>query len=322
MKANHAHIIKKTPILRWLLAASMVLTCTACEKISNKAHHLKDKLSNTQAPAESPDLPKMADGITAIRDIAYGTHPRQKMDVYLPKDALNAPTIVMMHGGGWTTGDKSSPLIYINKVNRWGPKGFIVVSVGTRLMPDADVYGQIQDLAQAVVTAQKRAPEWGGNPEKMMLMGHSTGGTMAAVLSAKPSLVTNLGGRRWLGTFVLDASSLDIERTMRLWHPEMFKYAYGADSSQWPSASPYALIDSQSIPYFIACATFRPDSSCEQAELFKEEKAKPLNVRVEISPQKLNHGEVNDKLGLRSNYTYSAELFMASLDPEVAKRLD
>lgn len=304
-----------------LLAAIIVLTCVACEKISNKAHSIKDKLTDTQAPAENPYLPKMVDGITAIRDIAYGSHPRQKMDVYLPKDAKNAPMIVMMHGGGWTTGDKNGSLIYINKVNRWGPKGFIIISVGTRLMPEADVYAQVQDLTQAVVTAQKRASEWGGDAEKLILMGHSTGGTMTAVLSAKPSLVTNLGGKRWLGTFVLDASSLDIERTMRLWSPEMFKYAYGADASRWPSASPYALINAQAVPFFIACATFRPDSPCEQAALFKEEKAKPLNVRVEISPQRLNHGDVNDKLGLRSSYTYAAEVFMASLDPELAKRL-
>jgi arylformamidase len=314
------NIIRKVLNLRWLLVASLVFSCAACEKISNKAHALKDKLTDTQAPAENPYLPKMTEGITVIHDVAYGTHSRQKMDVYLPKESKNAPMIVMMHGGGWGSGDKSDPLIYINKVNRWGSKGFIVISVGTRLMPDADVYGQVQDLTQAVVTVQKRADEWGGDGEKLILMGHSTGGTMAAVLAAKPSLVTDLGGKRWLGTFVLDASSLDIERTMRLWSPEMFKYTYGADASKWPSASPYALIDEQATPYFIACATFRPDSSCEQAELFKE-KADTFKVRVEISPQRLNHGEINDKLGLRSSYTRAAEVFMASLDPEIAKQL-
>lgn len=314
------NVIKKLLDLPWFLIASLVFTCTACEKISNKAHKLKDKLTDTQAPAENPYLPKMVDGVTVIRDIAYGTHPRQKMDVYLPKDSKNAPIIVMLHGGGWASGDKSDPLIYINKVNRWGSKGFIVVSVGTRLMPDADVYGQVQDLTQAVVSTQKRAAEWGGNAEKLILMGHSTGGTMAAVLAAKPSLVTDLGGKRWLGTFVLDASSLDIERTMRLWSPEMFKYTYGSDTNKWNDASPYALIDGDATPFFIACATFRPDSSCEQAELFKE-KADTFKVRVEISPQRLNHGEVNDKLGTRSSYTRSAEVFMASLDPEIAKRL-
>lgn len=312
--------VKFPQIFHWFAIASLALSCAACEEVSNKTHKLKDKLANTQPPAGNPYLPTIAKDITASKDIAYGTHPRQKFDVYLPQGAKNAPMIVMMHGGGWTTGDKSGPLIYINKVNRWGTKGFIVVSVGTRLMPDADVYAQVQDLAQALVTVQKRATEWGGDPERLFLMGHSTGGTMAAVLSAKPSLVTGLGGKRWLGTFVLDASSLDIERTMRLWHPDMFSYAYGKDASLWPNASPYALIDENAIPYFIACATFRPDNSCEQAELFKE-KANTLKVRVEISPQRLNHGEVNDHLGLKSHYTRKAEAFMSSLDSEVAKKL-
>lgn len=312
--------IKNLWTLRLLLVASLALSCVACDKVSSKAHELKDKLTNTQVPVENLNQPTLAENISAVHDIAYGTHPRQKLDVYLPKEAKSAPMIVMMHGGGWTTGDKSGALIYSNKANRWVTKGFILVSVGTRLMPDADVYAQIQDLAQALATAQKHATEWGGDPEKLFLMGHSTGGTMVAVLSAEPSLVTNLGGKHWLGTIVLDASSLDIERTMRLWHPDMFSYAYGKDASHWPKASPYALINANAIPYFIACGTFRPDSSCEQAELFKE-KAQQFNIRVEISPQQLNHGEVNDHLGLESNYTRNVEAFMSSLDNEVAKKL-
>ena len=307
-------------ILRLLLVTSSALSCVACDKVSSKVHALKELLTNIQTPVESLNQPKLAENIVAVRDIAYGAHPRQKLDVYLTKEAKNAPMIVMMHGGGWTTGDKTGALIYINKANRWITKGFILVSVGTRLMPDADVYAQIQDLAQAVATVQKRATEWGGDPEKLFLMGHSTGGTMAAVLSAKPSLVTDLGGQRWLGTVVLDASSLDIERTMRLWHPDMFTYAYGKDTSTWTKASPYALINADSIPYFIACGTFRPDSSCEQAELFKE-KAQQFNIRVNISPQQLNHGEVNDQLGLESSYTHDVEAFMSALDNEVAKKL-
>jgi acetyl esterase/lipase len=314
------HIKKLQTLLRWFFLASLAFSCTACEKINNKAHRLKDKLTNTQAPTPNLQSPEIAEGISTIRDIAYGTHPKQKFDVYVPEDAKNAPIIVMLHGGGWTTGDKASPLIYINKLNRWGPKGFIIVSTGTRLMPDADVYGQLQDLTQALVTIQKRAAEWGGNPTKLFLMGHSSGGTLVAALSAKPSLVTDLGGKRWLGTFVLDASSLDIERTMRLWHPDMFTYAYGKDASRWPSASPYALIDENAIPYFIACASSRPDSSYEQATLFKA-KAEQFKIEVEISLQQLNHGEVNDHLGLASDYTVSAENFMRRLDSEVAKKL-
>ncbi len=313
-------MIKNLRFLRWLMCLIVAFSCAACEKISNKALKLKNKLNNTPTNTEYANLPTMVVGIETILDVAYGAHPKQKVDIYLPENANNAPIIVMMHGGGWTSGDKRGLLAYVNKVNRWGPKGFIFVSVGTRLMPEADVYTQLQDLTQAVVSIQKHASEWGGNPEKLILMGHSSGGTLVATLSAKPSLVTDLGGKRWLGTILLDASSLDIERTMRLWSHGMFTYAYGKDTKKWSIASPYALIDTHAIPFFIACSTFRPDNACEQAELFKE-KASQLNIRVDISRQKLNHGEINDHLGLNNDFTQSIEAFMRSLDANVAQLL-
>lgn len=268
--------------------------------------------------SEPSVIAPMVSGVKVIKDFAYGKHKKQRMDIYVPENVHEAPIIMMMHGGGWTTGDKNG--VPVNIVNRWAPKGFVVISVGTRLMPKADVYAQINDLAQSVVTTQKHAAEWGGDPAKLMLMGHSSGGTMVSVLAAKPSLVTALGGVRWLASFALDSSSLDIPRTMRLWSPDMFTYAYGETPENWLSASPINLLSSESIPMFIACSTQRPDGSCEQAELFVEE-AKKFKLRTQIVQQNFDHGGVGFQLGLDPEYTNAAEVFMASLDSEVARRL-
>jgi len=296
----------------------LAILLSACEK----AHTLGQKIHHAIFKTEEnlTTIPMVAN-VKVIRDVSYGPHARHRMDIYAPEQAKNAPVLVILHGGGWTSGEKDAPLIYINKVNRWVPKGFIVISVETRLMPEADVYAQIADFAQAVAEIQKNASTWGANSDDLMLMGHSSGGTIASVLSANPTLVTNLGGKPWLATFSLDSSSLDIARTMRLWKPDMFSYAYGGDAKKWANASPYDLVNKHSIPMFIACSTFRPDSSCEQAQLFKE-KADTFNMKIEISAQKLNHGEINDALGTDSAYTKSAEAFMASLDPRIARLLN
>lgn len=326
-------------ILKFLSILSLAFSVSACEKAHTFSEKIKHFLFHSEeahlknspgspsqdaktasAQAQNPQTIAMVENVKIIRDVAYGTHPKQRMDIYAPAHAKHAPVIVFLHGGGWTSGEKDAPIIYIHKVNRWVPKGLIVISVETRLMPEANVYAQVQDFAQAVASAQQHATDWGGDADQFILMGHSSGGTIASVLSADPKRVTDLGGKRWLATFSLDSSSLDIERTMRLWKPDMFTYAYGNDAKKWPSASPFALLNQDSIPIFIACSMFRPDSSCEQAQLFKE-KADTFSIKIEISPQKLNHGEVNDMLGTDSAYTESAEAFMATLDSSVANLL-
>ncbi len=297
----------------------------ACDDVYAVAGKVKARIKAFGLDIKEENIPQivipMVSGVKITKEVAYGQHKKQTMDIYAPKGADNAPVILILHGGGWTGGDKSEPLVYINKVNRWVPKGFIVISMGARLMPDADVYAQIEDLSLAVKTVQKRAVQWGGDASRLMLMGHSSAGTMVSVLAANPNLVTDLGGKRWLASFALDSSSLDIPRTMRLWQPDMFSHAYGKDAAKWPAASPIDLLNRQSIPLFIACSTQRRDSSCEQARLFAEQ-AEKFKIVTKIVEQNLSHGEVNDRLGIDREYTDAVEAFMASLDTEVARRLN
>ncbi len=309
--------------IRLVMTVVALLSLAACDQSDSLTKQVKNySLSAWQVftgqsiDTEIPLVP----GVETIKDIAYGTHIKQRLDVYKLADVWNAPIIMHMHGGGWTSGDKNDPLTYANKVNRWVPKGFVVISVDTRLMPEADVYAQINDLAKAVAYVQKHASKWGGDGSKLMLMGHSSAGTMVSVLAANPSIVTKLGGQRWLASFAIDSSSLDIARTMRLWSPDMFTYAYGTDAQNWLAASPIGLLSRESLPMLIACSLQRGDGPCEQAELFAIE-ARKLDVITKITPQDFDHGGVDFNLGVDAVYTDTVETFMASLDTEVARLL-
>ena len=66
------------------------------------------------------DIPMAAD-IEVIKNISYGNHKKQRMDIYKQANAKRAPIIMNLHGGGWSSGDKNESLSYINKVNRWVP---------------------------------------------------------------------------------------------------------------------------------------------------------------------------------------------------------
>src|SRR5205085_12599850 len=106
------------------------------------------------------------DNVRVIRDVAYGTDPLQKLDVYIPPNAKNAPVIFMVHGGGWNRGDKSSKTVVENKLAHFASRGFLFISVNNRLLP-TDPIQQAKDVARALAFAQSKAAAWGGDPAKL-----------------------------------------------------------------------------------------------------------------------------------------------------------
>ncbi|MDD2266880.1 alpha/beta hydrolase [Sulfuricurvum sp.] len=245
-----------------------------------------------------------------MMDVAYGSDKKQRLDVYLPSNPQNAPVIVMVHGGAWKIGDKRSENVVNNKKARWNPKGIIFVSVNYRLLPDADPLKQADDVASALAYVQKHASEWGGDTNKIVLMGHSAGAHLVDLLSSDPNRYPNL--KPWLGTVSLDSAAMDIPKVMSMKHYDFYDEAFGTDPAYWADASPYQRLSSHAVPMLLVCSTERPDKPCGQTESFVQ-KAKSMNLRAEMTPQALKHKEINDELGLESNYTKVVEDFMRSL---------
>lgn len=259
-------------------------------------------------------------GITVVRNVAYGTDPRQRFDVYAPAHAGHAPVILMVHGGGWRRGDKAARGVIENKIARWLPRGFIVISTNYRMRPVTAPLQQAQDVARALALAQRRASEWGGDPDRFILMGHSAGAHLIALLSAEPALATAQGARPWLGTISLDSGSLDVVQTMQARHLPLFDQAFGPDPAGWLAASPYQQMQARMPPFLAVCSSRRRDS-CPQAHAFVD-KALAFGGRASMLEEDLSHGEIDQQLGLPSNYTRAVEQFMRTLDPGVARRLD
>jgi acetyl esterase/lipase len=131
--------------------------------------------------------------------VAYGGDAAQRFDVYAPREAKGAPVIFMVHGGSWFYGDKRETAVVEHKVERWAPKGYVFISVNYRMVPKADPLEQARDVARALAFAQSRAKEWGGDPSKFILMGHSAGAHLVGLLSANPAEAVKLGAKPWLG---------------------------------------------------------------------------------------------------------------------------
>jgi arylformamidase len=243
-----------------------------------------------------------------LEDIAYGPDESQRMDIYLPRQPVGAPVIFMVHGGAWRLGDKAAQAVVDNKVARWVSRGLIFISANYRMLPHTGPVEQAQDVARALATAQSQAASWGGDPAKFILMGHSAGAHLVALLAASPQRFFALGVRPWLGTVLLDSAALDVVTLMGQPHARLYDQAFGRDPAYWRAASPWHALSSDATAMLVVCSS-RRDDSCPQAESFVA-RAISLGVKATALAQDLSHRDINMRLGLEGAYTERVEAFM------------
>jgi acetyl esterase/lipase len=250
-------------------------------------------------------------GARVERNVAYGPSSAQQLDVYLPARALDAPIIIMVHGGGWTRGDKTSYGVVQHKVGHWLPKGYIVVSVNYRMVPAVDVGTEAEDVARAVSYIQQAAARWGGNGDRVVLMGHSAGGHLAALVAADSALARRAGVRPWLATIGLDAGAYDVTAIMQARHPALYDRAFGSDSVFWRRVSPTLRLDHATAPLLLVCSTLRRDS-CAQATAFAA-RAREAGGEASVLPLDKSHAQIDSQLGADSAYTSAVDILLAKV---------
>lgn len=253
----------------------------------------------------------LPEGARVERNVAYGADPEQRMDIYIPAHAKNAPVVLMVHGGAWLRGDKAMARMYGNKVAHWLPRGVIFISINYRLAPKADPLTQADDVAKALAVAQEKAASWGGGSERFVLMGHSAGAHLVALLVADPSIATRQGAKPWLGAVVLDSGALDLVEIMEGSHFRFYDRVFKDDPAYWQKASPLHRFVGTPQPMLIVCSTKR-DDSCPPSQDFAA-KATSLGGRASVLPIAMTHREINEDLGLAGAYTDAVDSFLRSL---------
>ena len=297
---------------------SLILIIFSIQNVNAQTirERIAERLAHRQQPDEMDeggnDQPYSPENAITQRNISYGADSAQSFDVYIPQNAKNAPVILMVHGGGWHTGDKAISRVVENKANRWLPKGIIFVSINYRMLPKADPLTQANDVALALAKAQSLAPSWGGDAKRFVIMGHSAGAHLVALISASPNIIKQQGAQPWLGTVMLDSAAYDIEKLMSSRHLPLYDNAFGSDKTLWKNTSPIAQLTQKTVPMLAVCSTERKDKPCIQATAFVD-KAIKLGGQANVLPEALSHGEVNKNLGLPGDYTEKVEAFMRSL---------
>ena len=108
------------------------------------------------------------------RDVPYGPSARQVVDVYRPESGEHHPILVFVHGGAFVRGDKEqTPWIYANVTTEFARHGYLAFNVEYRLASEAPWPGGAEDVRDAVQWVVENAHRWGGDPSRILLMGHS-----------------------------------------------------------------------------------------------------------------------------------------------------
>jgi acetyl esterase/lipase len=130
-------------------------------------------------------------GYSAHKAIAYGTHPRQQLDVYVPERA-NAehkrPVIVFFYGGSWQWGTKED---YLFVGQAFASRGYVTVIADYRLYPEVYFPAFIEDGALALHWVHDHISRYNGDASNIFLSGHSAGAFITVMLTVNPIYLTN-----------------------------------------------------------------------------------------------------------------------------------
>lgn len=278
--------------------------CTADSDAGALRERLAERAEQRRAASGTPaGLPA---GTRVQRNVTYGEHADQRMDVYSPADVRDAPVLLLVHGGGWRRGDKKHGRLIDNKLAHWLPAGVIIVSINYRMLPDADVLTQRDDVVAALAAVQARAHEWGGDASRVVLMGHSAGAHLVALVAAAPR--DPRVSQPWLGSVLLDSGALDVERLMAERHHSLFDDAFGKDPAFWIATSPVRQLAAPGAPWLAVCSSQRRQA-CDQVQAFAQ-RVRETGGRIVELPLAKSHGAINDELGLPGTYTARVDDFL------------
>jgi acetyl esterase/lipase len=206
-------------------------------------------------------------GVSVTRDIPYGTHPRQVLDVYRHRYAADVPVVVFVHGGAFVRGDKDiDGEVYANVLYYFARHRYLGVNIEYRRAPEFGYPSGAQDVAAAIAWVRAHAAEHGGDPERIFLIGHSAGGTHVASYAYDRAAIAS---HPPVSGLVLLSSRLRVDALPGNPNAEGVRAYFGTDESKYEQLSPLAHGAHSPLPVFIAIAEYEnPYLDVYGAELF------------------------------------------------------
>ncbi|TGE09631.1 alpha/beta hydrolase [Hymenobacter fodinae] len=187
-------------------------------------------------------------------DPAFDTE-RHRLDVYAPKKQAAAPrpVVVFIHGGSWNSGNKN---FYSFIGRRLAKQGVVAVIINYRLAPQVEVPAMAEDCARAVAWTAQHIAEYGGDPQRLYLMGHSAGGGLAALLTADTQRLARWGMNpsSIRGAILDDPAGLDmLDYLQKMQYPgdEQYLLPFGNSPAVWRDVSAMYHVTASTPPFLL-----------------------------------------------------------------------
>lgn len=251
-------------------------------------------------------------GIVVQKSVPYAAGGRRTLDIYSPADATNAPVVVFFYGGSWQRGQKETFRFVAATL---ASRGVVAAVPDYTLYPDGKFPTFLEDGAAAVAWAKANAARFGGDARRVVLMGHSAGAHIAAMLALDA---------RWLGSHGLDPRK-DVAGLVGLAGPYDFlpikdpviKVIFASDEPE--KTQPITFVAGGEAPTFLGFApddvTVRPGNS---ERLAAKLKAHGASVALTSYPR-TNHvsilGAISPLLSFLAPVTADVSAFIASTAP-------
>jgi arylformamidase len=172
-----------------------------------------------------------------------------KVNIYAPENARRglfsfarkkAPVIVYVHGGGWVRGTRAKVYRLPQFANQ---RGYMVVSVDYRPVPQTTIDGQLNDVTRGIRWVQRNIKRYGGDPKRVVIMGHSAGSHLVAMVAAKGTV------RGLRGVIPNDVQAYDMIAYggMRGNLPRVYAMAFGTTPKNWARWSPVTYLRSRNV---------------------------------------------------------------------------
>lgn len=242
--------------------------------------------------------------LQATRTIAYGSGPLQQLDLWLPANrTARAPLIIFVHGGGWKRGSKESA------ASRSAPahfteEGYAYASINYRLVPAATVEQQAADVAAALAALLAQADALGIDARRVVLMGHSAGAHLVALVGTDERYLRGAGLRfaDLAGVIPNDGAAYDVPAQMReagRFMQSTYTQAFGTDPARQQALSPTLQAAAPNAPRFLLLHVQRTDGVRQADALAAALRKAGTPVEVAGFPGEglQGHAEINRRMG-------------------------
>lgn len=279
---------------------------TALPKLSDPCR----KAIGERAAAGSPPAP-------GTREFAFGADPKQRLDLVKPAGVAKAPVLLFIHGGGWSIGDKRHAAA--PKAKHFTAKGWAFASANYRLVPQATVEQQAADVASAVAWLRANAASQGLDPNRIVLMGHSAGAHLAALVGTDPQYLKAAGVPMSAikGVVLLDGAGYDVptqaSAEMNIVRP-MYEAAFSTDPERQAALSPTRHAAAPNVSRWLILPIERRQDSQAQSKGLADALGRAGASATVVAVPGESHGSLNKGLGEAGDFaTEQVERFLAGL---------